>query len=193
MANWERLIDYPDYMASDEGDIKRIEVDGSLSDVPKRFDDFGYQVVDLIRPNGIICEEAIDRLIGELFTPTYIYDDVIPDGAWDRLNETAIAHIDGDLTNNRIENLKWVNVLLDPDESIRKEYISKIKQNEPEKHKRGKKGNAVICENIETGERIRFETQDAAEVYLGVKNISPVLSGKQKTAAGYRIWKEYNP
>ena len=72
MANWEKAIGYPDYLVSDEGEIKKIESDGTLSDVEKRFDKFGFQVVDLVKPSGIKAEVVVARLVAELFTPLYI-------------------------------------------------------------------------------------------------------------------------
>lgn len=190
MANWEKAIGYPNYLVSDEGEIKKIESDGTLSDVEKRFDDFGFQVVNLTRPSGIVVEETVARLVAELFTPTHIHELNPPPGSWNPYTESGISHIDGDLTNNNIRNLKWVDTRENPDRPIRQNYILNRKNAEPVSMRRGKQGKAVICENIETGEQIRFETQDAAEAYLGVKNISPVLSGKQKSAAGYKIWRD---
>lgn len=181
MAKWERLIDYPDYMVSDEGDIKRIEADGSLSDVPKEMDDLGYQVVYLKRPSGIVTEETVARLIAETFTDT---------NKWCQLERNNIKHLDGNVLNNRIENLQWVTEDDNTDDKHRQAYISETQGRTLYREARGKKGHPVICENVETGERLRFASQDDAEKYLGVKNISPVISGKQKTAAGYRIWRE---
>lgn len=189
MARWETVLGYPGYIASDEGEIKKIEADGTLSDVPKRFDEFGFQVVDLERPSGIVTEEVVARLIGELFTPTP-YGENIPEGSWNPYLENAISHLDGDLSNNTISNLKWVETSNNPDIPLRREYVEQRKEREPVTNRRGKQGKAVICENIETGERIRFTTQDEAEAFLGVKNISPVLSGRQKSAAGYYIWRD---
>lgn len=193
MARWELIDGYPDYMVSDEGDVAKIMLDGSVIDVPKRFDELGFQVVDLRRPNGVDVEVVVSRAVCEAFTPTHYGEKNPPKGAWDRIEENEIIHLDGDLSNNRFDNLKWVRHGDPRDDKLRNDYILKTQKTEivrERTERRGRPGNAVVCENVKTGEVLRFETQDEAEAYLGVKNISPVLSGKQKTAAGYRIWKE---
>ena len=190
MAKWEPLLDYPNYMASTDGEIKKIELDGSFSDVLMWIDEFGFQVARLERPSGIITEENVSRLIAETFTPTHYGEVNPPPDAWDRIEETNIKHIDGDITNNSFDNLKWVPSTDTSDDILRRQYISEHEQRELKKDQRGRVGKAVVCENMETGERHRFPTQDEAEDFLGVKNISPVLSGRQKSAAGYKIWRD---
>lgn len=182
MARWETLIDYPNYVASDNGDIKKIEKDGSLTDVPKQFDNLGFQTVYLEKPNGIVTEEVVARIIGELFTPTT---------EWYQLECNNIKHKDGDLSNNCIENLEWVTEDDVSDDHHRQLYILDNKEKNKATRKTRKK-KPVICKNVKTGVMLRFESQDEAELYLGVKNISPVLSGKQKTAAGYYICEDKN-
>lgn len=182
MTRWEPIIGYPNYIASENGDIKRIESDGTLTDVAKQFDKLGFQVVYLEKPNGIMSEEVVARIIGELFTPS---------AEWYQLECNNIKHKDGDLSNNSIDNLEWVTEDDDSDDRYRELYILDNKEKSKAQHKNRKK-KPVICKNVKTGAVLRFESQDEAEMHLGVKNISPVLSGKQKTAAGYYIWEDKN-
>lgn len=183
MAKWEKAIGYPDYLVSDEGEIKKIESDGTLSNVKKRFDKFGFQVVDLIKPSGIKTEVVVARLVAELFTPLYIYEEEIPPDAWNPYTQDAVSHKDGDLGNNHIDNLKWVDALDDPDDELRRVYV---KSHTKFKTKPGKK---VYCRNVETGELYEFDSQKEAEEVLGVKNIAQVLNGNRKRAGCYEFWR----
>lgn len=56
--------------------------------------DDGYVYVDLVRPSGKVESRRVHELVAEAFNgPT-------PDGL-------EVFHLDGDLTNNRLENLSY--------------------------------------------------------------------------------------
>lgn len=192
MTEWWPVIDYPNYIANSDGEIYEVMPGGELIEVPKKMDDYGFQVVSLRKPSGQIHEEKVGNIIAYLFTECHAFDEEMPEDAWNPIKETMVQHFDGDLTNNAMSNIRWVDRDIDPDSEIRKEYISNLKKEREavSPSRRGKQGKAVMCENLETGEVLRFETQKEAELYLGVKNITPVLTGKQKSAANHKIWRD---
>lgn len=89
---WKPLPEFPKYQVSDQGRIKNIE-SGRIFTGTK--DAFGYVHVRLINPKGTYTLKKVHRLVAEAFLPN-------PD------NKPIIDHVDGDKTNNALNNLRWV-------------------------------------------------------------------------------------
>ena len=153
--------------------------------VPKKMDALGYQVVELRHPSGSVSEENVANIIAFLFTPTHLDDPDPPKDIWDPYSQSVVQHLDGDLTNNNITNLKWVDGQIDdPDEPIRNDYIL----NNVRLKVRG--DHEIHCKDCETGEEFVFKSIRDAEERLGVHNVSRVINGSRKRSGKYTFWKE---
>lgn len=84
------IYDHPNYAVSDQGIVYRITKDGYKELKPDYSK--GYAIVKLDRKN---C--YVQRLVAENFVQRY-HDD-----------QTAIAHVDNDVRNNKSNNLVWLS------------------------------------------------------------------------------------
>lgn len=89
---WKPINGFPKYQVSNQGRIKNIE-SGRIFTGTK--DAFGYIHVRLINPQGKYTLRKIHRLVAEAFLPN-------PE------HKPIIDHLDGNKTNNTLENLRWV-------------------------------------------------------------------------------------
>ena len=156
---WKPLTGHAQYLVSDRGRIKRrdsgVVYAGSI-------DNHGYRRFDLCE-NGKRFFVSAHRAVAEAFLER------------DALRN-QVNHIDGNKTNNNVENLEWCT---SKENSIHAHSILNVKQwNE----------NQVLC--CETG--IVFEScSDAARKMYGKEKdtgISRCCSGKRKTYKGMH-WK----
>lgn len=88
--------------------------------------------------------------------------------------KVEINHIDSDRTNNKIENLEFVTSSGNTEHAVRNGRL--VPWNRPRK--------PVIAINLETKERIRFDSVSKAEKMFG-KHVSHVLKKKRGQTKGY--------
>lgn len=145
------LKDFPDYGVTEDGRVWSYKSNKFL----KAGDSHGYKMVSL-RVDRKSKHMLVHRLVALTFLPN-------PD------DKPQVNHIDGDKTNNRLENLEWNT----SSENIRHAFATGLsKTNKP-----------IRC--LETGQI--FESAGEAARVLGVyrSHIPRVLNGQYKHTKGY--------
>lgn len=159
MEVWKPVKGCEKYAVSDRGRVRN-EATGYVSN--GRNSGHGYKKVTFWLNNVAVATEYVHRLVADAFIPN-------PNGY------KEVNHIDGDRTNNRVENLEWVT------SSGNTEHAVETGALVPWNHKR----TPIIATNIHTGESIYFKSMSLAERELGTRHINLVLRGDRKTAKGY--------
>ena len=158
---WKPLVGHNQYIVSSLGRIKR---KGGIEIYSGSVDNHGYVRFDLCENGKRFCVSG-HRAVAEAFLTK------------DELRN-YVNHIDGDKTNNKVENLEWCTA---KENSIHAYHILGI-----EAHNK----KMVVC--VETGE-IYKSTMDAAKS-LGEKSnahICQCCNGQRKTHKGFH-WKYVN-
>lgn len=131
--------------------------------IPSRANNRGYLTITLWR-SGKQFRTTVHRLVAEAFIPNVD-------------NKPQVNHIDGDISNNRADNLEWVT----DDENKAHSSIAVGGTQRPKK--------AVVVTKKTTGEVFHFNGLKVAEraLHLDHGTAMKVLSGRQKSHRGYYI------
>lgn len=127
-----------------------------------------YQIT--LKNNGNIRREYVHRLIAETFIPN-------PE------NKPQIDHINGDRTDNRVENLRWVTAKENINNPIAIERMSSAKKGKPAHNRK-----PIIQCNMEGEPIMIYESLYEAAEITGTRrtDISTCLIGRQKSANGFK-------
>ena len=128
----------------------------------------GYKLVKLYKNNKKYTKK-VHRLVAEAFIPNLE-------------NKSQVNHIDGDKSNNCLDNLEWNTCKENINHAFNNNLIN-IKKGQENSH--SKKINQYDLE----GNYIKtWNSITEAQNFLHIKNISEVCRGRRKTTGGY-IWK----
>lgn len=105
MESWKVIYDFPNYEISNYGNVRNNTK--IIKSVPNKH---GYNVVVLC--NGTRKSVNVHRLVAAAFIPN-------PD------NKPCVDHIDGDKSNNRADNLRWVTTKENCNNPITKSRLNK--------------------------------------------------------------------
>lgn len=155
MKTWRKIADFAKYEASDDGCIRNRESGHVLK--PFRRSD-GYPCVILSNCDGKSCR-SVHRLVAETFIPNPQY-------------KPMVNHIDGDKTNNSVNNLEWST----GSENVRHAYRTGLVDH-----------YKVGVQVIETGEIFNSIRTCATAIDGDCSAICACLHGRLKSHKGYHF------
>lgn len=156
---WKTCFEFPNYEVSNCGRIRHRN--GNPRKVRYTH---GYAYV-CIRDNGKNKSIRLHRLVAKAFIPN-------------PKNKPCINHIDGNKTNNNIDNLEWCT---HSENEIHKNRVLGKKPNPPRITK------SVMC--VETANVYTSVKAAAENLSINYRHIGEVASGKRKTAGGFHwVW-----
>lgn len=171
---WKPVVGFEDrYEVSNDGRVRSLDIYVNCRGGKPRLskgrikplyrNNRGYVVVNLCRDNKA-AYSLVHRLVAEAFVPN-------------PYNKPQVNHIDGDNTNNCVDNLEWVT---DNENKAHSSVVIGGTQ-------RPKK--AVVVTKKTTGEVLHFDGLREAERALNLDHgtVMKVLRGKNSTHRGYHI------
>ena len=114
-----------------------------------KIDKYGYERVTLCYDNGKRKYSTIHRLVANTFIKN-------------EENLKTVNHIDGNKLNNRMENLEWMSNR----DNIIHAWDTGLKDKQRE-HTSIIKGHKCYLTNIETGEKLEFNSKAKLSLFLG--------------------------
>lgn len=172
---WRKIEGFENYEVSNLGNVRSLKNKKvKILKLIKR--ETGYIFINLYK-NKKIHHKSVHRLVASTFIPN-------------PQNKFQVNHIDGDKTNNKVENLEWCTAKENSQHAwntglsrMTKEHKKKISRSlKGEKHPRARK---VTC--ITTGEIFNCITEPSEKYNIGKSHISSCCKGKIKSAGKHPV------
>ena len=168
---WKKVDGFPLYSISSCGQLRNDKSGRILKSCP---DTDGY-LQNILCNKGMRANRKIHRLVAEIFIPN-------PD------SKPQVNHIDGDKTNNNVENLEWVTHQENSDHFWRvldcKEHREKLSMTHKGKGILSENPNAKAVRRIEDGKIYSTMKEAGKDNGIQYHHIGEVCKGKRKTAGG---------
>lgn len=150
---WRSVIEFPQYVVSDKGDVKHFLYNRPLR---PRLKTNGHNVVEILDVDG----KYYTRTIGSLVAAAFLGP-----------SDSVVAHINGDRTDNRVENLQY---------KTRSEI-------QLANHRVGTRQTKKV-RNRETGEIYHSIAECARQLGVNSTTVSSILTGRiKKSRLGVQI------
>ena len=175
--NWRDVAGYEGlYKVSDKGRVYSIPRPGTKGGLLNTRCKRGYELVSLSK-DGTEKELSVHRIVLTAFVPN-------------RLRKPQVNHIDGNKTNNKLENLEWAT---QSENQLHAYSIGLQKPNVREAHKvrHEQTKRKVMQLSIDGKELKTFNSIKEAAKHIGRKDgthISAVARGKRNSTGGFK-WK----
>ena len=180
---WKRIDGFPNYSVSNLGKV----MNNNTGKLIKPYNMNGYVQVTLRH-----CGNSVKRTVHRLVALSFILN---PE------NKPQVNHIDGNRSNNRVDNLEWCTAHENNLHGYRV-LDSKQRRLNQSIRQRGKKHSAIWKERIGKANSKKIVCIETGKVFDSMKDaiasvgrtskshICLVCQGKRKTAYGYH-WKYY--
>ena len=195
MEIWKNVKNFEGlYQVSNLGRVKSLNYNRTRKEkiLKNKYDKGGYCQINLWK-YGQMKHFLVHRLVAEAFIDN-------------SNNKPCIDHIDGNRSNNRVENLRWCTYKENSNNPITLQRMSEAlkgknnpnygkhlseetKRKMSEAHTNGKHSKPVLQIDKNTGEVIReFPSTRDVQRQLGfsIGNISQCCNGKRKTCGGFK-------
>lgn len=168
-----QINDYPGYYITEIGTVysRNYNHSGRIKQLSTPVNRIGYRVVNIVK-NGVSKTICIHRLVAETFIPN-------PE------NKPQVNHINGNKTDNRVENLEWVT---NQENQTHSWEVLGRKGSMTGKFGKDNHGSKIV-QQIKNGKIIAeyYGIHEAMrETGIDYRNISACCHGKTKTAGGYQ-------
>lgn len=162
MANWKPISECPDYEISDCGDVRN----STTGRVLKPYRNNGYSHVVLCDSIGH-HRRSVHRLVATEFLEN-------------PKNYPMVNHLDGDRTNNRVDNLEWCTQSENMKHAYRTGLQKPIRSQIEYSLSKAREINMRPVKNIETGIIYESIAECARQEDISHSSVSTHLSGKVK-------------
>lgn len=172
MAEWKKVEEFPNYSISDEGHIRNDVTDHVRKN---KTDRYGYSFVNL-KKGGKTYSRSIHGLVAKAYLSK-------PEG------KDEINHIDGNKSNNSVENLEYVT----RSENIKHAFATGLNKHNGyipsmKGHKNPHQGyNKKPIRCVDTNEEFGSISECANEMDLNPKHVGDVIHGRRKTHKGFKF------
>lgn len=195
MKRWKKVIGYDDYLVSDEGEVistvryvyskkkKGVVPFYRIRKLAQHKNRGGYLCVGIgAKHSGGEKTVKVHRLVAKAFIPN-------PAGL------PEVNHIDGNKTNNRVENLEWVTHSENEKHAYRIGIQPKSKKRRDTFLRNRIDKSVKVIAISENGERRIFESMQACANFIGVDRscVSRACSTGAKTKGYSVLYDKENP
>jgi hypothetical protein len=149
-VQWKRIPEFDNYFASQDGKVKKVVINehGIKEVILKKRTISGYDAFSLIHKNGKSKTVYLHRILAVCFLPAH-----------EHAADCRVVHLDGNKTNNAIENLAWMS----PKAFIQREFELGKRSNAKLWKKRVRKYGAHGG-NLSSGKRSPLTNQEKKNI-----------------------------
>lgn len=176
---WEKIKNFPDYKINKEGEVITTHYlhHNIIKKLKPRKSKNGYYSVYLYK-DGKGYSKLIHRLVAETFIPN-------------PKKLSQVNHINGDKTNNNINNLEWISPANNIRHAIKNNLINRDKLLNTTKIMSQNNKKTVLQFDLEGEFIAEYNSAKEAAMLNNLSNVGACCRGKYKTAGGY-IWRYKN-